>query len=103
MISPKQLKARLDAEEPLIVIDVREDWEVRLSHLPFAINIPMGEIPGALPRIPKDKPVVIMCHHGNRSAQVVLWLARQGFDNVINMTGGIEQWTRDVDRSIPRY
>jgi rhodanese-related sulfurtransferase len=102
-ITPKDVKVRLDAGDPLTLIDVREGWEVRHSHIEGAIHIPMYDIPDALDRIPRDNPVVVVCHHGNRSAQVVMWLGMQGFENALNMVGGIERWSAEVDPTVPRY
>ncbi len=101
-IDPKQLKARLDAGEDIVIVDVREDWELRQSRVAIAVHIPMDDIPAALDRIPKDKPVVIMCHVGERSAQVVYWLRTKGYTNVYSLGGGISRWAREVDPSVRR-
>ena len=102
-IGPKQLKARLDAGEDIEIIDVREGWEVNIGTLPDAIHIPMDEIPDSLDKIATDKPVVIMCHTGRRSEEVTYWLETEGFENVLNLVGGIADWIREVDPSIPSY
>jgi adenylyltransferase/sulfurtransferase len=102
-ITPKDLKARLDKGEAILIIDVREDWEVQRASLPNTINIPMQDIPDSTDRIPQDKPVVIMCHSGGRSSQVVRWLEPQGYSNLINLAGGISAWSREVDSSVPQY
>ena len=102
-ITPREVKARRDAGEPLTLIDIREDWEVGLASVPDALNIPMNDIPDALARIPKEQPVVILCHSGGRSSQVAMWLAMQGFNNILNLTGGIDRWSTEVDPSVPRY
>ena len=102
-IMPKDLKARLDAGEALQIIDVREYWEVNLGTIEGAIHIPMNDIPYSLDEIPDDKPVIFMCHTGVRSAQVTEWVKRQGRENVLNLVGGIERWSREIDPSIPRY
>lgn len=102
-ITPKELKTRLDAGEAIDIIDVREDWELQQSHLESAIHIPMNDIPEALDRIPRDRPVVIMCHMGSRSAMVANWMQKQGYDNVYSLAGGIERWAEEVDPSIPAW
>ena len=102
-ITPKELKARLDAGEALQVIDVREYWEVNLGTLENALHIPMNDIPYQLDDIPQDKPVVFMCHTGVRSANVTEWVQQQGYTNALNLVGGIDQWSRDIDASVPRY
>lgn len=102
-ITPQTVKARLEAGEALLIIDVRQAWELNRSRLAQAVHIPMDDIPDSLDRIPQDTPVVIMCHHGTRSAQVTQWLRAQGYQNVLNMEGGIDGWSHQVDSSIPLY
>jgi rhodanese-related sulfurtransferase len=102
-ISPRALNERLQAGEAITVIDVREDWELQISKLDFALHILMYDIPDSLEQIPRDKPVVIMCHVGGRSSQVATWLHVQGYTNVLNLTGGINGWAREVDPSLTRY
>lgn len=100
-ITAKQLKSRLDAGEDITIIDVREDWEVAQGKLAQAIHIPMNDIPDSLDQVPRDKPVVIMCRSGNRSDQVIQWLEiEEDYDNLMNLVGGIIDWSRDVDPSI---
>ena len=101
-ITPKELKARLDVGEDIDIVDVREDWELLQSRLDRAIHIPMYDIPESLDRIPKDKPVVIMCHLGQRSAQVAYWMQSQGYDQVYSLAGGIDRWAREVDPSVEK-
>jgi rhodanese-related sulfurtransferase len=83
-------------------VDVREDWELLQSRLDRAIHIPMYDIPESLDRIAKDKPVVIMCHLGQRSAQVAYWMQSQGYNNVYSLEGGIDRWAREVDPSVDK-
>jgi rhodanese-related sulfurtransferase len=102
-ITPKELKARLETGEAIDIIDVREAWELHQSRLDRAMHIPMNDIPESLDRIPKDKPIVIMCHIGSRSAMVANWMQKQGYDNVYSLAGGIDRWAEEVDPSIPVY
>jgi len=67
------------------------------------LTIPMTQIPQRFDELPRDKSLVIMCHHGQRSMQVTQWLLQQGFDKVINLEGGIDHWAQLVDTSMPRY
>jgi rhodanese-related sulfurtransferase len=99
-ITPKALKARLDAGEIIPIIDIRESWELQQSRLDEAIHIPMNDIPDSLDQIPTDKPVVIMCHLGQRSAMVVDWMIGQGYDNLYSLEGGIDAWADEVDPSV---
>ena len=101
--TPRQIKARLDTGEPLILLDVREPFELQISRLDGARNIPMSEINARWQEIPRDQPVVVFCHTGVRSANLIAALREAGYDNLINLTGGIDAWSREVDASVPRY
>ena len=102
-ITAFQLKQRLDAGESVKVIDIREPWELKIAQLDFAQHIPMGQILGRLNEIPHDTPVVIMCHIGGRSTQVTNYLNGIGYDNVLNLDGGIMGWALAVDPNLRRY
>ena len=92
---------------PLVLLDVREPWEVALAAiaLPTATArfVPMREIPTRLAELDPAQPVVCICHHGARSAQVVAFLERAGFASAYNLAGGIDAWSRDVDPGVARY
>ncbi|HYA34216.1 MAG TPA: rhodanese-like domain-containing protein, partial [Candidatus Binataceae bacterium] len=92
-ISASELKERLDRGEHPIILDVREPWEVELARVAGATHIPMGDIPARISEIDDSREIVVMCHHGVRSAQVAMYLARNGFDRVSNLSGGIEAWS----------
>ena len=72
------------------LLDVREPWEVALGALPEAMAIPMNELPDRLDSLPADRPLVVLCHHGQRSGHVTAWLRRLGYDNAVNLEGGID-------------
>lgn len=101
-ISPTELRARLGAAEPPLVLDVREPWEQDIARLPGTLDIPMGEISGRLSELPRDREIVVMCRSGGRSAKVAEYLDRMGL-RASNLTGGILGWARDVDPTIPTY
>jgi rhodanese-related sulfurtransferase len=63
----------------------------------------MGDIPSRLTELDPEAEWVVVCHHGIRSAQVAIYLARAGFDRVSNLTGGIDAWALEVDPAMPRY
>jgi rhodanese-related sulfurtransferase len=102
-IEPRDLKARLDRGEDVFVLDVREPFEIAIAPFPRASHIAMGEIPARLAELDPDRETVVVCHHGVRSAQVATYLARAGFERVLNLTGGIDAWSLDADPSTPRY
>jgi rhodanese-related sulfurtransferase len=102
-IFPRQLKARIDGGDRPLILDVREPEEVALAAFPQATHIPMGEVPSRLAELDPDRETVVVCHHGIRSAQVAGYLARMGFERVLNLIGGIDAWSATVDPEVPRY
>lgn len=86
-----------------LLLDVREQWEVAIASLPNAQHIPMGQLVARVAEIDATRSIVVFCHHGVRSLQVVAFLQRQGFDDVHNLTGGIDAWSKTVDSSIALY
>ena len=90
------------AERP-VMLDVREPWEWALAKIDGATLLPMQQIPGRIQEIDSAHPTVVICHHGMRSLQVVAYLQQHGFDNLHNLQGGIDAWSRTVDRSVPTY
>ena len=84
-ISPQEVPRRIAAGEPLVLIDVREPEEQ------------------AITRIPDETTLIILCHHGVRSLNVVHWLREQGVSKCQSMAGGIDAWSALVDPSVPRY
>jgi rhodanese-related sulfurtransferase len=85
------------------VIDVREKSELDVASIPDVRHIPMGEIPARLAELDPHQEIVVMCRSGGRSMQVAQFLARNGFENVANLTGGILAWSREVDPSVRAY
>ena len=110
-LSASDLQARLKGDEPLTLLDVREpserafcsisvrppasELQIRMTEIPQRV----GDIQAALAR----GPLVVYCHHGVRSSQVVGWLAEQGISGVLNLKGGIDAWSLEVDPSVRRY
>lgn len=102
-ITATELVQRLRSEPVPLLLDVREHWEREIAHLAGDRHIPMGEISQRKQELDPQQEIVVYCHHGGRSAQVAHYLEQQGFDKVINLTGGIDAWAREVDTSLPRY
>ena len=104
-ISPADLALWLADEErePPLVLDVREPWEQKICAIAGSEAIPMQQIPARFNTIDPSRPVVCVCHLGARSAQVAVFLQRQGFDDVYNLVGGVDAWARQVDPSMPVY
>ena len=86
-----------------LVIDVREPQEVDICAIAGSLCIPMQEVPEQLHQLPRDRPIVILCHHGVRSAFVTQYLREHDFDNALNLVGGIDAWSRLVEAEMPRY
>jgi rhodanese-related sulfurtransferase len=103
-LSPSQVAGLLagDGEKP-ILLDVREPWELRICRLEGSQSIPMGEIAYGLDALPRDRDILVICHHGIRSYQVARFLEQQGFPRVINLDGGLAAWARDLDPRMPTY
>ncbi len=85
------------------IIDVREDFELEISKMEGAVHIPMNELPKRLDELSADEDYVIMCRTGVRSAQICEFLANQNFKSIANLTGGINEWAKRVDDSMPVY
>jgi rhodanese-related sulfurtransferase len=101
-IDPIELKQRIDTGKQPLILDVREPWEIETAAIDGTLDIPMGHIPARLAELDPDRETIVMCHHGVRSAQVAMYLARNGFERVLNLAGGIDAWS-EVDPSVPRY
>jgi molybdopterin/thiamine biosynthesis adenylyltransferase/rhodanese-related sulfurtransferase len=95
--------APLLARGALLVLDVREDWEVATAAVAGARHIPMGLIPTQHALLPRDKPIAVLCHHGMRSAMVADYLRAAGHTRVLNVAGGIDRWSVEADAQVPRY
>lgn len=105
-ITPRDVHRRLQAGEKLVLIDVREPNEFQLARIPGAELIPMRTVPAELSRLDAQAdqaPLIVFCHHGVRSLNVVHWLREQGVDACQSMAGGIDRWSLEVDPLVPRY
>jgi rhodanese-related sulfurtransferase len=86
-----------------VLLDVREPWEFAACHIEGAVPIPMNSIPERLQELDEEDPIVCICHHGARSLSVAAFLERNGFNQVINLTGGVHAWALQVDPAMPTY
>lgn len=98
-----ELARRRDSGETLAILDVREDWERDICALEPAIAIPLNLLPDNIEKLPKDNVLVVLCHHGMRSMRAANWLRANGFDNVVNLAGGIDAWAQRIDRQMKVY
>jgi adenylyltransferase/sulfurtransferase len=88
---------------PHQLIDVREPVEESIARVDGALLVPLRSLPQRLDQVARDRPVVVMCHHGGRSARAVGYLRSQGIDASLNLVGGIDAWSREVDPGVARY
>lgn len=106
-ISVDELQDFVKAQPQTLLLDVREPWEVQLARIELpgaaSLAVPMGELPQRLEGLSRSQPIVCICHHGARSAQVVAFLQRQGYPQVYNLAGGVDAWSAQVDPTVPRY
>ena len=88
---------------PHAVLDIREPWEIDICVLPDSLRIPLQQIPEQLDELPREHLLVVICHHGMRSAMVTGFLRQNGFANACNLAGGIDAWARLVEPAMTRY
>ena len=91
-----------------ILLDVREPWEFETARIERSVNIPMSTLVARIDEVralqpSADTPVVVICHHGMRSMQCARYLASQGVERLINLTGGIDAWSTQIDPTVPAY
>jgi rhodanese-related sulfurtransferase len=102
-ISPKAVSERIARGDKLLLVDVREPWEYDLCRIPGAKLIPLGTLPATVNALLDADDVICYCHHGMRSLDAAVWLRQQGVESAKSMTGGIEQWSAEIDPNVPRY
>jgi rhodanese-related sulfurtransferase len=104
VITAPELKTKMDAGDKFRLIDVREPSEHRTASIPSAELNPLGQIAQWAQQLPdKSEEIILHCHHGMRSERACQFLAAQGFTNLKNLSGGIDDWSLRVDPSVPRY
>lgn len=90
-----------------VVLDVREPWELQTASVKAdgftLVAIPMNDVPARLAELDASTPIACLCHHGARSQRVASFLAQNGFENVTNISGGIDAWSAERDGGVPRY
>ncbi len=106
-LQPTELADFVSAEPQAQLLDVREPWELQQCRIDLpgarSVHIVMHEVPARLQELDTLQPVVCICHHGVRSAQVVAFLQHQGFSRAYNLAGGVDAWSLQVDSGVPRY
>ena len=95
--------AWLEAAAPPVLLDVREPFEVEICRIPGSVTIPLGELPERAAELPKDRVIVVHCHHGGRSLQAAKFLRAKGWPRSTSMSGGIAGWAEEFDPAMERY
>jgi len=103
-ITVEDLKQKLEAGADVTVLDVRDQWEFDTAHIEGSKLIPMDQIPARVNQeLDPEDHIVVICHHGIRSANVASWMQQQGFEKVQSLRGGIDRWSRAIDPKVPLY
>jgi rhodanese-related sulfurtransferase len=97
------LAQRIATGSPLTLLDVREPWEYEICRIAGSINVPMSQIINRMDELDKDAHTIVICHHGARSWQAGSYLEGCGFRNIVNLDGGINAWSEQIDKQIPTY
>lgn len=101
--SVQEIAALLKSDTPPHIIDVREQWEWDIAHLEGSELIPLSALPAQVQALDPTRAYAILCHHGMRSEMAANWMAQHGFTRLINIDGGIDAWSLEVDPSMRRY
>lgn len=108
-VRPQGLAAWIAAQpgSKAVVLDVREPWETQTASVKAdgfdLVVAPMMSVPQRIAELDPATPVAVLCHHGNRSQRVALFLEQQGFEHLANIAGGIDAWSAELDAAVPRY
>ncbi|TVP77424.1 MAG: rhodanese [Puniceicoccaceae bacterium] len=102
-ISVKEASILIDNHAEAVFLDVREDSELAICRIEGSQHIPMAEITERYEALPREVPLLVFCHHGMRSLHVVQYLEARGFNNAINLAGGIHAWATEVDPNMNKY
>ena len=102
-ISAVEVKRKLDAREPMILLDVREPHEYEIARIDSARLLPLGELHSRMDELERETTIVVHCHSGVRSAHAVQLLRAAGFTRALNLAGGIDAWSVEIDPTVPRY
>lgn len=102
-IAPEELRVLRESSQ-VVLLDVREGWEVDVAKIEESKHIPMGEVPARFNQeLDPEDHIIVVCHHGVRSMNVTAWLRQQGFEKVQSLRGGIDRWARQIDPTVPLY
>jgi adenylyltransferase/sulfurtransferase len=98
----KELKARRDAGEDIFLLDVREPYEFQIAQIGGKL-IPQNDVPQRLAEIPRNREIVVHCRSGARSQKIAEFLKQSGYNDVVNVAGGILAWADEIDPTVQKY
>ncbi|MGI9054244.1 MAG: rhodanese-like domain-containing protein [Pyrinomonadaceae bacterium] len=101
--TPEEISEKIKNGGEIKFIDVREPHEYEIARIEAAELLPLSRFNEWIDKLKPEDEIVVMCHHGIRSANVCLFLVRNGFEKVFNLEGGIDLWSATVDENVPRY
>lgn len=102
-VNLEDVAQKIKNSEDIVLVDVREPWELDIVAFPGALSIPLGELRDRVEELPSDKDIILICHHGRRSLSGVAVLRAQGYEKSHSLVGGIDAWARQMDTSMAIY
>ena len=102
-LTPVEIRDALATRSDVLLVDVREPAEHATARIDGALLIPLRTVPQSLEQLPRDKEIILHCHHGMRSEMAGNFLVAQGYPRVSHMVGGIDRWSDDVDSAVAKY
>lgn len=102
-LSVKELKTKLQDQNELFLLDVREPVEFNFASIAGSVLIPLNQLPQRVSELDHQSEIVVICHHGMRSMQAANFLDYSGFTQVSNLQGGIDAWSLECDSAVKRY
>lgn len=103
-ITVEELKKKIDQKESFLLLDVREPFEAHISNIDTnSTLIPLDDLSGRIPELDESQEIIVLCRSGNRSGKACEMLEENGFSNVTNLKGGINEWAAKIDSSLPQY
>ena len=102
-LSALELKDKIQKNEKLFLLDVREQSEFQYTHIANSVLIPLNQLPTRLSELNTEDEIIVICHHGMRSQQAANYLDHSGYKNIANLTGGIDAWSCNCDNTVRRY
>jgi len=102
-VTPTEFLALRKSGADVVLLDVREAWELDVARVPDIVHIPMGEVATRLGELNPARQTVVLCRSGRRSMEIARLLEQKGFQSVANLKGGILAWARELDPSLATY